>query len=80
MFLNKSQMYFSLNNIEPKRDQSCIDLDKLQNEFVFTTAEYMLSLKNSRWAYSGKLLRGQNICFLSSFPSWYVLSWQYAGS
>ncbi|CAG7897325.1 unnamed protein product [Brassica rapa] len=27
-------MYFSLNNIEPKRDQSCIDLDKLQNEFT----------------------------------------------
>ncbi|CAN7030533.1 unnamed protein product [Brassica rapa subsp. trilocularis] len=45
-------MYFSFNNIEPKRDQSCIDLDKLQNEFVFTTTEYMLSLKNSRWAYS----------------------------
>ncbi|WZZ08558.1 hypothetical protein YC2023_094479 [Brassica napus] len=48
-------------NNNPKRDQSCIDLDKLQNEFVFTTTEYMLSLKNSRWAYSGKLLRGQNI-------------------
>ncbi|WZZ78582.1 hypothetical protein YC2023_099154 [Brassica napus] len=67
-------------NDQPKGDQSCIDLDKLQNEFVFTTAKYMLSLKNSRWTYSGKLLCGQNICFLSYFPSWYVLSLQYAGS
>ncbi|CAH2035197.1 unnamed protein product [Thlaspi arvense] len=38
---------------QPKGAQSCIDIEKLQNEFVFTTAEYLLSLKNFGWTYSG---------------------------
>ncbi|CAA7046484.1 unnamed protein product [Microthlaspi erraticum] len=37
---------------QPKGEQSCIDIEKLQNEFVFTTAEYLLSLKNFGWTYS----------------------------
>ncbi|CAH8297272.1 unnamed protein product [Eruca vesicaria subsp. sativa] len=41
------------SNDLPKGDQSCIDIEKLQNEFVFTTAEYLLSLKNFEWTYSG---------------------------
>lgn len=40
---------------QPKGEQSCIDIEKLQNEFVFTTAEYLLSLKNFGWTYSGNL-------------------------
>lgn len=40
---------------QPKGYQSCIDIEKIQNEFVFTTAEYLLSLKNCEWTYSGKL-------------------------
>ncbi|CAN8290175.1 unnamed protein product [Cochlearia groenlandica] len=41
------------NSDQPKGEHSCIDMEKLQNEFVFTTAEYLLSLKNFRWTYSG---------------------------
>ncbi|KAJ4895010.1 SUPPRESSOR OF AUXIN RESISTANCE1 [Raphanus sativus] len=41
------------SNDQPKGDQSCIDIEKIQNEFVFTTAEYLLSLKNFEWTYSG---------------------------
>ncbi|XP_023645299.1 nuclear pore complex protein NUP160 isoform X3 [Capsella rubella] len=41
------------SNDQAKVDQSYIDIEKLQNEFVFTTAEYMLSLKNFGWTYSG---------------------------
>ncbi|AAG21620.1 unknown protein; 42586-33527 [Arabidopsis thaliana] len=41
------------SNDQPKGEKSCIDIEKLQNEFVFTTAEYMLSLKNFGWTYSG---------------------------
>ncbi|KAL0700348.1 hypothetical protein Bca4012_056470 [Brassica carinata] len=38
---------------QPIGYQSCIDIEKIQNEFVFTTAEYLLSLKNFEWTYSG---------------------------
>ncbi|KAF8116365.1 hypothetical protein N665_0019s0043 [Sinapis alba] len=41
------------SNDQPKGDQSCIDIEKIQNEFVFTTAEYLLSLENFEWTYSG---------------------------
>ncbi|VVB11793.1 unnamed protein product [Arabis nemorensis] len=41
------------HNDQPKREQSCIDIEKLEKEFVFTTAEYLLSLKNFAWTYSG---------------------------
>ncbi|KAL1222173.1 Nuclear pore complex protein [Cardamine amara subsp. amara] len=41
------------NNDQPKGEQGCIDIEKLQNEFVVTTAEYLLSLKNIGWTYSG---------------------------
>ncbi|KAJ1392235.1 putative nuclear pore complex protein [Sesbania bispinosa] len=34
--------------------QSSIDIEELENEFVLTSAEYMLSLVNVRWTYSGK--------------------------
>ncbi|XP_052109243.1 nuclear pore complex protein NUP160 [Arachis duranensis] len=42
------------NDAEPERWQSCIDVEKLENEFVLTSAEYMLSLVNVRWTFSGK--------------------------
>ncbi|XP_024008157.1 nuclear pore complex protein NUP160 [Eutrema salsugineum] len=41
------------SNAQTKGEQSCIDIEKLQNEFVFTTAEYLLFLKNFGWTYSG---------------------------
>lgn len=33
--------------------KSSIDVDKLENEFVLTSAEYMLFLKNVKWTYTG---------------------------
>ncbi|CAN1178565.1 Nuclear pore complex protein NUP160 [Linum perenne] len=37
-----------------EREQSCIDLDKLQDEFVLASAEYTLSLANIEWSSTGK--------------------------
>ncbi|KAK7345518.1 hypothetical protein VNO77_16122 [Canavalia gladiata] len=42
------------NDAEPQDWQSSIDIEKLENEFVLTSAEYMLSLVNVKWAFSGK--------------------------
>ncbi|KAL1369522.1 nuclear pore complex protein NUP160-like isoform X2 [Arachis hypogaea] len=42
------------NDAEPERWQSCIDVEKLENEFVLTSAEYKLSLVNVKWTFSGK--------------------------
>ncbi|KAK9076950.1 hypothetical protein SSX86_005285 [Deinandra increscens subsp. villosa] len=32
---------------------SCMDIEKLENEFVLASAEYLLSLANVRWTFSG---------------------------
>ncbi|KAH1216805.1 Nuclear pore complex protein NUP160 [Glycine max] len=42
------------NDAEPQGWQSSIDIEKLENEFVLTSAEYMLSLVNIKWTFSGK--------------------------
>ncbi|RDX92690.1 Nuclear pore complex protein NUP160, partial [Mucuna pruriens] len=42
------------NDVEPQGWQSSIDIEKLENEFVLTSAEYMLSLVNAKWTFSGK--------------------------
>ncbi|XP_027365626.1 nuclear pore complex protein NUP160 [Abrus precatorius] len=42
------------NGAEPQDWQSSIDIEKLENEFVLTSAEYMLSLVNVKWTFSGK--------------------------
>ncbi|MED6174223.1 hypothetical protein PIB30_067006 [Stylosanthes scabra] len=42
------------NDAEPEMWQSCIDIEKLENEFVLTSAGYMLSLVNVKWTFSGK--------------------------
>ncbi|KAG2402562.1 Nuclear pore complex protein [Vigna angularis] len=42
------------NDAEPQGWQSSIDIEKLENEFVLTSAEYMLSLVNVKWTFSGK--------------------------
>jgi len=44
------------NDAEPQGWQSSIDIEKLENEFVLTSAEYMLSLVNVKWTFSGKCL------------------------
>ncbi|KAK7277510.1 hypothetical protein RJT34_22524 [Clitoria ternatea] len=42
------------NDAEPQGWQSSIDIEKLENEFVLASAEYMLSLVNVKWTFSGK--------------------------
>ncbi|XP_020203825.1 nuclear pore complex protein NUP160 isoform X1 [Cajanus cajan] len=42
------------NDVEPQGWTSSIDIEKLENEFVLTSAEYMLSLVNVKWTFSGK--------------------------
>jgi hypothetical protein len=42
------------NDVQPQRGQSYIDIGKLENEFVLTSAEYFLSLANVKWTFTGK--------------------------
>lgn len=42
------------NGSEPQSWQSSIDIEKLEDEYALTLAEYMLSLANVKWAFSGK--------------------------
>ncbi|XVE89260.1 hypothetical protein DITRI_Ditri19aG0188900 [Diplodiscus trichospermus] len=41
------------NDVQAQRLQFCIDIEKLEYEFVLTSAEYLLSLSNVKWTYSG---------------------------
>ncbi|GMP63528.1 hypothetical protein CsSME_00025171 [Camellia sinensis var. sinensis] len=41
------------NGIQTQRLQSYVDVEKLENEFVLTSAEYMLSLANVKWTFTG---------------------------
>ncbi|KAJ7972354.1 Nuclear pore complex protein [Quillaja saponaria] len=43
----------SESDAQPQCWQSSIDLEKLENEFVLTSAEYLLSLANVKWTFSG---------------------------
>ncbi|GMY33051.1 nuclear pore complex protein NUP160 isoform X1 [Fagus crenata] len=40
------------NDVQPQRGQSYIDIEKLENEFVLTSAEYFLSLANVKWTFT----------------------------
>lgn len=40
-------------DVQPRRLQSYVDIGKLENEFVLTSAEYLLSLKNVKLTSSG---------------------------
>ncbi|CAJ1968564.1 unnamed protein product [Sphenostylis stenocarpa] len=42
------------DDADPQAWESSIDIEKLENEFVLTSAEYMLSLVNVKWTFSGK--------------------------
>ena len=55
------------NDVEPQRWQSCIDIEKLENEFVLTSAEYMLSLVNVKWTFSGKYLFSFFLVFCEAY-------------
>ncbi|KAM7478594.1 hypothetical protein LguiA_026807 [Lonicera macranthoides] len=41
------------DNPETQRLQSFVDVEKLENEFVLTSAEYFLSLENVKWSFTG---------------------------
>ncbi|KAI7734640.1 hypothetical protein M8C21_024531, partial [Ambrosia artemisiifolia] len=41
------------DNLPSQKPDSCMDIEKLEKEFVLTSAEYLLSLANVRWTYDG---------------------------
>ncbi|KAA8545346.1 hypothetical protein F0562_020130 [Nyssa sinensis] len=41
------------NDVQPQRVQYYVDVEKLENEFVLTSAEYLLSLANVKWTFTG---------------------------
>lgn len=41
------------NDVRAQRLQFYVDIEKLENEFMLTSAEYLLSLANIKWTYSG---------------------------
>lgn len=62
IILHLSQCYVSVfataasNDVQPQRSQSYVDIEKLENEFVLTSAEYLLSLASVKWTFTGKSL------------------------
>jgi hypothetical protein len=62
IILHLNQYYVSVfaaaasNDVQPQRSQSYVDIEKLENEFVLTSAEYLLSLASVKWTYTGKSL------------------------
>ncbi|GAB4847402.1 hypothetical protein Ancab_026460 [Ancistrocladus abbreviatus] len=41
------------HSVQPERQQSFVDIQKLEDEFVLTSAEYLLSLANMKWMRTG---------------------------
>ncbi|KAK1430067.1 hypothetical protein QVD17_12562 [Tagetes erecta] len=41
------------DHLPPQKPDSCMNIEKLENEFVLTSAEYLLSLANVRWTFNG---------------------------
>jgi hypothetical protein len=51
-------MYFASltvtgSDVQAQRLQFYIDVEKLEKEFVLTSAEYLLSLANVKWTFTG---------------------------
>lgn len=42
-------------DVHPQTWKSYIDIEKIENEFVLTSAEYLLSLAHVKWTNTGKL-------------------------
>ncbi|GJU12047.1 nuclear pore complex protein NUP160 isoform X1 [Tanacetum coccineum] len=47
-WINPKLMMISLQKLE-----SCMDIERLENEFVLTSAEHLLSLANVNWTFTG---------------------------
>lgn len=43
------------NGTQSQRQRSYLDVEKLENEFILTSAEYLLSLANVSWTFASKL-------------------------
>ncbi|KAL7592828.1 hypothetical protein Lser_V15G33426 [Lactuca serriola] len=41
------------DHVPGQKLDSCMDIEKLENEFVLTSAEYLLSLANIKWTFTG---------------------------
>lgn len=42
------------NGAQSQRQRSYLDVEKLENEFILTSAEYLLSLANVKWTFASK--------------------------
>lgn len=49
-------------NAQAQRPDLYIGIDTLEDEFVLTSAEYLLSLANLRWTRSGKTIFIVHLC------------------
>ncbi|XP_059648344.1 nuclear pore complex protein NUP160 isoform X2 [Cornus florida] len=50
--LHKAQ-YPTGNDVQHQRLQNYLDIEKLENEFVLTSVQYLLSLANVKWNFTG---------------------------
>lgn len=60
------------NDIQPQRLHSYIDIQKLEKEFVLTSAEYLLSMENVKWTFNGNLLCG--VLYYYNLTLWIYLT------
>lgn len=44
------------DDFQPQKLHSYIDIEQIENEFVLTSAEYLLSLAHVKWRFTGKTL------------------------
>lgn len=58
------------DDVRPQRLQSYIDVEKLEKEYVLTSAEYLLSVANVKWKFIGNILI---LCHIISGTSFYLL-------
>lgn len=54
-----SEFYAEVNDSQPKK-LPCVDIEKIEDEYVLTSAEYLLSLAQVKWKFTGKSLLWSN--------------------
>lgn len=56
------------NDAQLQKPHNYVDVEKLENEFVLTEAEYLLSLANVKWTFTGNPFLGYFV---------YLVSWEH---
>lgn len=52
------------SDIQPQCLQSYIDIDKLEKEYVLTSAEYLLSTRNVKWTFNGNMFESSTLSYV----------------